>query len=91
MGPGRVALVMIKVRFFAALREKVGRDSLDVRTRGGDLMDLLEHLRSLVNDAAFAALSAPNVRIAVNKEFVEGGFTLRDGDEVAFMPPITGG
>jgi len=44
-----------------------------------------------VNDAAFAALSAPNVRIAVNKEFVEGGCTLRDGDEVAFMPPITGG
>jgi molybdopterin synthase sulfur carrier subunit len=83
--------MMIKVRFFAALREKVGCDSLDVCMRGSDLMDLLEPLRRLVDDAAFTALSAANVRIAVNREFVEGSCTLRDGDEVAFMPPITGG
>jgi molybdopterin synthase sulfur carrier subunit len=83
--------MMIKVRFFAALREKVGRDSLDVHMQGSDLMDLLEPLRGLVSEVAFAALNAPNVRIAVNREFVEGGCTLRDGDEVAFMPPITGG
>lgn len=83
--------MMIKVRFFAALREKVGRDSLDVPILGSDLIDLLEPLRGLVSEAAFAALSAPDVRIAVNKEFVEGGCILRDGDEVAFMPPITGG
>jgi len=52
---------------------------------------LLEPLRRLVDDAAFTALSAANVRIAVNREFVEGSCTLQDGDEVAFMPPITGG
>jgi molybdopterin synthase sulfur carrier subunit len=83
--------VIIKVRFFAALREKVGCGSLDVRMQAGDLMDLLEPLRGMVDAASFAALTAPNVRIAVNREFVEETCTLRDGDEVAFMPPITGG
>jgi molybdopterin converting factor subunit 1 len=82
----------IEVRFFAALREAVGRDSFEVRTpAGGDLMELLETLREQLGVTAFEALRAPNVRIAVNKEFVEGGCVLRDGDEVAFMPPITGG
>jgi sulfur-carrier protein len=82
----------IRVLFFAALRDKVGRSALEVPADAvRDLVDLLAELRPRVNSDAFAALRAPNVRIAVNREFVEGGGVLRDGDEVAFMPPITGG
>ena len=82
----------IKVRFFAVLREKAGCDSIDVSAMPqSDLIGLLETLRVLLSDTAFDALRAPNVRIAVNREFVETECVLHDGDEVAFMPPITGG
>ena len=82
----------ITVRFFAALREKVG--VAVVRVESGpesDLAQVLTMLRGRLSHEAFSALSAANVRVAVNKEFIEGGCVLRDGDEVAFMPPITGG
>jgi molybdopterin synthase sulfur carrier subunit len=40
-----------------------------------------------------AVLAGPRVRIAVNGNLVadRGVFTLRDGDEVAFLPPVSGG
>ena len=40
-----------------------------------------------------AALAGPKVRIAVNGKLVadRAMFTLRDGDEVAFLPPVSGG
>jgi molybdopterin converting factor subunit 1 len=82
----------INVRFFAALREQVGRDSIEVRASGcSDIVGLLAGIRVQLGDRAFAALTAPNVRVAVNREFATGDCAVRDGDEVAFMPPITGG
>ncbi len=85
----------INVRFFAALREAVGCDSfevtLDAAVKRTEIVDLLAVLRTRVGAAGFEALRAPNVRIAVNQAFVESDCGLRDGDEVAFMPPITGG
>lgn len=82
----------INVRFFAALRERVGRDSVPVEVNCEmDLRGLVVLLGRRFGQDFAAALSAPNIRIAVNQEFVSGTLVLRDGDEVAFMPPITGG
>ena len=82
----------IAVKFFAALREQVGRDCIDIVVgERGDIAGLLANIREMLGDGAFVALSAPNVRVAVNKEFVDRDAAVRDGDEVAFMPPITGG
>ena len=82
----------IKVRFFAALRESLGIDSLDVPSpANSDLSGLLEHIRRRLGDAAVDALCAPDIRVALNREFVVGECVVTDGDEIAFMPPITGG
>ena len=82
----------IKVRFFAALRESLGTDALDLSlTANSDLSGLLEQIRRKLGDAAVAALCAPDVRVAINREFVMGECIVQDGDEIAFMPPITGG
>ncbi|MGH8598856.1 MAG: MoaD/ThiS family protein [Gammaproteobacteria bacterium] len=51
----------------------------------------MELLGRRFGDDFAAALTAPNIRVALNQEFVVGQCTVRDGDEVAFMPPITGG
>ena len=82
----------ITVRFFAALRERVGQDllSIDIGSEQ-DLGGLLALLHEQLGDTGLAALTAPEIRIAINHEFVTGHWTVHDGDEVAFMPPITGG
>jgi molybdopterin synthase sulfur carrier subunit len=82
----------ISVRFFAALRERVHLDSLSLDINGElDLRDLVVMLGRRFGEDFAVALNAPNIRVALNHEFVSGQRTLRDGDEVAFMPPITGG
>ena len=79
----------VKVVFFASLRDKVGVRELSLTASS------LDHLLHLLEDQlpaeAYAALVEPNVRVAVNQELVEGNQTLFEGDEVAFLPPVTGG
>ena len=83
---------MIKVRFFAALRDQIGCDFVHVRSpKSGDIAGLLANIAEQLGQRVVADLTAPNVRVALNKEFVTGDCAVRDGDEVAFMPPITGG
>jgi len=88
---------MIRVRFFAALREKLGRESIEVDSKmHSDLCRVIEAIRAQLGEAAAEAVCASNIRVAVNREFIGRDVHLRevnvrDGDEVAFMPPITGG
>ncbi len=88
---------MIHVLFFASLREAVGVDCWDCpveRTASSiDLAALLEALGSRFGRASHAALTAANVRIAINQEFIDSAAPplLKAGDEVAFLPPVTGG
>lgn len=82
----------ITVRFFAALRERLGTESLDIPVSGSiDMKGLFEFIRQRLGEGAIESLGAPNVRIALNKEFVTDQCRVGDGDEIAFMPPITGG
>jgi molybdopterin synthase catalytic subunit len=46
---------------------------------------------SLVADYPAIAAYAPSMSCAVNIEYARMTTTLRDGDEVAFLPPVSGG
>ena len=89
--PGRGAggysgpAMAVTVRYFASLRERMGRgedrlppplpatvDEVWSRVGGGEPL-------------------AGNVLTAVNLEYVDPGHPVADGDEVAFFPPVTGG
>ncbi|MCB1744183.1 MAG: molybdopterin converting factor subunit 1 [Gammaproteobacteria bacterium] len=75
----------VNVLFFASLREAQGRASLALEA---------PDLRSVADVWAAANDGAPipaNVLMAVNHEYVESDHRVRDGDEVAFFPPVTGG
>ncbi len=52
---------------------------------------LLETLARERGEAWAATLADPGVRVAVNAELVARDTPLADGDEVAFLPPVTGG
>ena len=80
---------MAKVKFFASLRDLVGLEEivLDVV----DHRSLLKELEKLLSAEGYEAISAASVKIALNHEIVEPDFEIRHNDEIAFLPPITGG
>ena len=82
---------MIKVVFFASLREHVGMAEQQVAATR--MAEVFVQLRQTLSDTAMAALTAENVRVAVNQALVEqlDKVELKAGDEVAFLPPVTGG
>lgn len=75
----------IRVRYFASLRERMGRaEDLVDPAAAATVLEVWEHV------TAGQALP-PNMLTAVNLEYVERNAPVRDGDEVAFFPPVTGG
>ncbi|HEY6132256.1 MAG TPA: molybdopterin converting factor subunit 1 [Halioglobus sp.] len=84
---------MIKVLFFARVREQLGCADLELQwpQAGSDLDTLQEHLCVERGDVWRAVLAQDNMIRAVNQVVVAGNCAVRDGDEVAFFPPVTGG
>ncbi|MEE4362163.1 MAG: MoaD/ThiS family protein [Pseudomonadales bacterium] len=86
-------MTALRVRYFAALREALGlaEESVDLAPEGLSLEALVALLQARHGKAA-AVLSGPGVRIAVDQAFVEPeSLHLSPGQEVAFLPPVTGG
>ena len=83
----------MRVLYFAWMRERMGRSEEDLSPPPGvaTVGALVDWLRA--RDAAGAAAFAETaiVRAAVNQEFAQPGTPVREGDEVAFFPPVTGG
>jgi molybdopterin converting factor subunit 1 len=77
----------VTVRCFAAVREILGTDALQVTVPPGTSV---EALRQMLGAKAPALLRVP-VAFAVNRDYARGDTLLRHGDEVAFIPPISGG
>jgi len=83
---------MITVVFFASLREELGVDSLSLKSAGvKDVHGVLAELGSHLNGQWYNSLTANNILIAVNQEMANIDSCVTDGDEIAFLPPVTGG
>lgn len=83
---------MITVLFFAGLREALGASSETLALPEGvtTVSALRDHLAAR-GDRWSALASARNLRAAVNQDMVPLTTAIKDGDEVAFFPPVTGG
>ncbi|MBV9361052.1 MAG: molybdopterin converting factor subunit 1 [Betaproteobacteria bacterium] len=83
----------VTVLFFASLREQVGRprEELELPANVATVGALRDHLRA--RGGAWDSVFAPNkpVRAAVNQDMVQPAAAIKNGDEVAFFPPVTGG
>ena len=79
----------VSVRFFAAFREIVGRTHMEVGvaegTTAGNLLDLFVGRYPRLGDLVGSSL------LAVNREYVPPETTLRENDEIVFVPPVSGG
>jgi molybdopterin synthase catalytic subunit len=81
--------MFVSVLLFGSLREAAGAKELRVSlSEGATVADLTALLAR--DHAAFAALPG-RVRVSVNYEVVGADQALREGDEVAYLPPVSGG
>ena len=81
--------MQIRVRLFASFREAVGQGALDWEApEGASVGEVLAALRQ-----AHPALQRGPERAmyAVNQEYVGPEYRLRAGDELALIPPVSGG
>jgi len=81
------APIRVTLRCFAAVRETLGTDSMLVELRPGTTVDAL---KKKLGDQHPGLLRLP-LAFAVNRDYARGDAVLEDGDEVAFIPPISGG
>ena len=79
----------LKVRLFASFRQAVGAGEVRVNLASdARVRDVLAAMRR-----EYPALGAglENAMVAVNLEYVGPDYRLSDGDEVAIIPPVSGG
>lgn len=81
----------VKIRYFASIREAVGQGSETLQTRSETLGALRDELIARGEPYASALARGKAVRMAIDQEMGEESAALRDGAEVAFFPPVTGG
>jgi molybdopterin converting factor subunit 1 len=77
----------VKVKFFASLRQLTGTPEIEVEVpEGTQSRELLERVREM-----YEGFNEKTVLYAVNGEYVGEEVELKEGDAVAFFPPVSGG
>jgi molybdopterin synthase sulfur carrier subunit len=85
------APVNISVKYFASIRELVGQGNEPVQTRSETLGALRDELIARGEPYASALARGKAVRMALDQVMSDESAVLREGCEVAFFPPVTGG
>ncbi len=83
--------ITVTLRFFASIREALGCGSESCATSANDVAGLRDMLIARGAPYADALDRGKSVRIAVDQQLCNESAPLRDGAEVAFFPPVTGG
>lgn len=77
---------MVKVLFFAHLKDAVGQEEVSVEGNGWTVTRIKDKMA-----ADYGIEGLESVMTAVNEEFADDETILSEGDTVAFIPPVSGG
>tara|TARA_B100000809_G_C15054170_1_gene500085 strand:+ start:147 stop:383 length:237 start_codon:yes stop_codon:yes gene_type:complete len=78
--------MQISIKYFASLRELMGESSVFIDIdKESSIDDVWQHVTKNKK------IELDNVMATVNMEYVKSSYVIRDGDEIAFFPPVTGG
>jgi len=80
-------VIRVKLKLFAYLRERLGKSEEEIELPPGTKVGVLwERIREQIpGGGSFRVL------FALNGEYVDGNREIKDGDEVTFIPPVSGG
>jgi molybdopterin synthase sulfur carrier subunit len=81
----------VNLKFFASIRESIGKGSECMSTQAATIKALRDEL--IARGGAYAEVldHGRAVRMALNQDLCEDSAVLSEGCEVAFFPPVTGG
>ena len=83
--------MQVQVLYFGVLREQMGRPEQQADLPdGASVADLLRVLHAQSSNANMGPIWQ-RLAVAVNREYAAASYMLRDGDEVALLPPVSGG
>ncbi|HAQ06518.1 MAG TPA: molybdopterin converting factor subunit 1 [Bacillus bacterium] len=77
---------MNKVLFFAHLRDEAGHESVEIEAAGKTVAELKE-----IISEKYQVQKLDNSMTAINEEFSSNEEVIKDGDTIAFIPPVSGG
>tara|TARA_Y100000996_G_scaffold318024_1_gene254173 strand:+ start:693 stop:935 length:243 start_codon:yes stop_codon:yes gene_type:complete len=78
----------IKIKCFSQVKYAIRKDQLIIDLReGSDTSDIEE----IIREKAKGRLDGVTLRTALNKVYITNPVVVKDGDEVAFIPPVQGG
>ncbi|WP_027857420.1 molybdopterin converting factor subunit 1 [Marinobacterium jannaschii] len=82
---------MLKLVYFASLREQLGTDQESLALPEGveTVAQLTDYL--IARGDGWQPLAAANLLVAVNQEMVDQDCVIQGDEEVAYFPPVTGG
>jgi len=81
-------MIQVKVKCFSQVKYVLGKDEMSLALEPGTTSAELE---KLVRNQAQGKLDEVTLRIAVNQKYIPEEIELKNGDEVAFIPPVQGG
>jgi molybdopterin converting factor subunit 1 len=76
---------------FAAIREALGRESAELALADGATPEDVWRALVLLDERGELMARRPNLAAAVNRKYAKFDAPLSDGDEVVFIPPVSGG
>ena len=82
--------MIVRIRVFAMLRERAGRDELELELEDGATVGAALQALEAMPDLGDLMARLPVV-VAVNREYAPAGRRLRADDEIALIPPVSGG
>jgi molybdopterin synthase sulfur carrier subunit len=81
----------VTLKYFASIREAIGKGVESVSTQAGTLKALRDELIARGGAYAEALAHGRAVRMSLNQDLCDESAVLTEGCEVAFFPPVTGG
>jgi molybdopterin converting factor subunit 1 len=79
----------VRVRLFASLREALGRSDLELELPAGARAE--DAWRAVTRELPALAPRRGSLAVAINRKYAPFDAGLADGDEIVFVPPVSGG
>ena len=82
----------MQIYYFSWVRERIGKSGEKIDTEANTVSDLINELVKMGDNYSSAFSDLGEIKVAVDQVFVtDFSHSLKEAEEVAFFPPVTGG